>query len=393
MNRALFAVLATVTLDAVGIGLTMPIIPRLLRDVGHIGELGWRFGAFLSLYALMQFIFSPILGLWSDRVGRRPVLLLSQSGAVVDYLFMALAPSLPLLFVGRAIAGITGASMSVASAYIADITPEDQRTRRFGQLSACFGMGFIAGPVIGGLLGGVWVRAPFLAAAALNGVNLILTMLVLRESRRGDSQTAESITFNPLAPLRWAFSFPALLPLLGAYVVLALIGEVGGTIWVLYGEDKFSWNPFTIGISLAGFGLFHALAQAFVSGPVAERWGERTALLCGVAADATAYVLIALATQGWMAFALLPLFCLGGIGNPALQSLLSGQMDEDSQGRLQGVLTSLTSLVSIFGPLVISAAYFASRATFPGFVWVCGAALYIFCLPIFLSKTTTKRTA
>ncbi|MDB5440934.1 MAG: tet, partial [Caulobacteraceae bacterium] len=175
-------ILATVGLDAMGIGLVMPIIPRLLREVGHTADLGWRFGAFLGLYALMQFLCSPILGTLSDRFGRRPVLLVSLAGAAVDYVFMGLAPTLALLFVGRAIAGITGANMAVAQAYIADITPEAQRARRFGLFSAVFGLGFIAGPLLGGLLGGVWVRAPFLAAAVLNGLNFLMAVLFLPES-------------------------------------------------------------------------------------------------------------------------------------------------------------------------------------------------------------------
>src|SRR5271154_192807 len=207
-------VLAIVALDFAGIGLTLPIIPRLLSDVAHTTDLGWRFGAFLSLYALMQFIFSPILGIWSDRIGRRPVLLFSLAGATVDYLFMALAPSLTLLFVGRAIAGITGASLAVASAYITDVSPEAQRARRFGQLNAFQGLGFIAGPVIGGLLGEIWVRAPFLAAAALNGVTFLLTLLILREPERHVQPAAEESFLNPLKPYQWAFSIPALLPLL-----------------------------------------------------------------------------------------------------------------------------------------------------------------------------------
>ena len=168
MNRSIAIILATVALTATGIGLTMPVIPELLREVGHTGDLGWRYGAFLALYALMQFVFSPLLGALSDRFGRRPLLLMSLAGATVDYLFMTLAPTLWLLFIGRAIAGVTGAVSAVASAYIADVTPEDQRARRFGQLGAAFGVGFIAGPAIGGLLGGIWTRAPFLAAAVLN---------------------------------------------------------------------------------------------------------------------------------------------------------------------------------------------------------------------------------
>jgi DHA1 family tetracycline resistance protein-like MFS transporter len=388
-RQGLGVVLAIVALDFAGIGLTLPIIPRLLSEVAHTSDLGWRFGAFLSLYALMQFMFSPILGAWSDRIGRRPVLLFSLAGATIDYLFMALAPSLALLFVGRAIAGITGASLAVASAYIADVSSEGQRVRRFGQLNAFQGLGFIAGPVIGGLLGGIWVRAPFMAAAALNGVTFLVTLFVLREPQRHVHPAGEQSILNPLIPFHWAFSIRPLLPLLLIYVVFALIGQVGGTIWVLYGSDRFAWSPFWIGISIACFGFLHAIAQAFIAGPMAERWGERFALLTGVITDATASVAIAFATKGWMAFALMPLFCLGGVGMPALQSMMTGKVDSRDQGRLQGVLASLNSLVSIAGPLAISAAYFAYRTTFPGLVWVAGAALYLVSLPAMLRVRTS----
>lgn len=379
-------IFTTITLDAAGIGLTLPILPRLLLDVGHTDDLGWRFGAFLGLYALMQFLFSPLLGGLSDRFGRRPVLMLSLAGAALDYLFMALAPSLSLLFVGRAIAGLTGANMAVASAILTDITPEEQRARRFGQLSACFGIGFIAGPAIGGLLGEISVRAPFVAAAVLNAANLVMAFVALRETRVKSGQAPQPrSSFSPLATIRWLVGIRNLVPLVGAYLVLALVGEIGGTIWVLYGQDRFDWQPLTVGLSLAGFGLFHALAQAFIVGPITERWGELRTLLVGILADGTAYVLIALATKGWMAFALLPLFCLGGIGAPALQSLLTARVGGEEQGRLQGALTSLTSFASIVGPLVISTLYFWSRQSFPGLVWVCGAALYLLCLPLVLS--------
>lgn len=375
-------ILATVALDAIGIGLVMPIIPRLLREVGHTGELGWRFGAFLGLYALMQFLCAPLLGALSDRFGRRPVLLTSLAGAAVDYSFMALAPSLAWLFVGRAIAGVTGANMAVAQAYIADVTPEDQRTRRFGLFSAAFGVGFIVGPVLGGLLGAAWVRSPFVAAAALNGLNFLLALVVLPESHRARGGRIAWGALNPLASLRWTAAFPALAPLMIALVILAVVGEVGGTVWVLYGELKFAWDPWTIGLSLAGFGLFHALAQAFVAGPLATRFGERRALAIGIVADAAAYILIAFATKGWMAFLLLPLFCLGGVGQPALASLLSNQVGEDQQGRLQGVLASLASLASVIGPVAIAQIYFASKGEFPGLVWLLGAGLGLSCLPV-----------
>ncbi|UAL09881.1 Tet(A)/Tet(B)/Tet(C) family tetracycline efflux MFS transporter [Caulobacter segnis] len=386
-SKAAFGlILATVALDIAGLGLVMPIIPRLLREVGHTGDLGWRFGAFLGLYALMQFLCAPVLGAISDKVGRRPVLLVSLAGAAIDYVFMAFAPTLAWLFVGRAIAGITGANLAVAQAYIADITPEEQRARRFGLFSAMFGIGFILGPLLGGFLGAAWVRAPFLAAAALNGVNLLMAIFILPESHKGKGGAFDRKAFNPFASLRWAAAFPALLPLMVAFAALNIVGEVGGTIWVLYGEDKFAWDPWTIGFSLAGFGAFTALTQAFVAGPLAERFGERKALTFGILCDAFAYVAIALATKGWMAFLLLPMFCLGGVGQPVIQSLLSRQVGEDQQGRLQGVLASLASLASIIGPVVIAQVYFASRAWFPGLVWVAGAALGLMCLPIFLTR-------
>jgi DHA1 family tetracycline resistance protein-like MFS transporter len=377
--------LTIVALDVAGIGLTLPIIPRLLVEVAHTSDLGWRFGAFLSLYALMQFGFSPILGSWSDRIGRRPVLLFSLAGATVDYLLMAAAPWLALLFLGRAIAGITGASQAVASAYIADVTPEDERAQRFGLLNACQGLGFIAGPLLGGVLGEYWVRAPFIAAALLNAVTFLVTLRVLREPHRAPTARPHTAPLNPFAAFRWAFSLPGLLSLLLIFIVISLIGQVGGTIWIIYGTDRYGWSPFMLGLSMACFGLLHAVAQAFIAGPLTKRWGERIAILIGVITDAIASVLIAFANRGWMPFALLPLFCLGAIGLPALQSLLAKQVDAQSQGKLQGVLASLLSLTSIVGPVVISDVYFATRASFPGLVWVAGAALYIFTLPILVN--------
>ena len=412
MKKIYLVLLATVALDGAGAGLVMPILPKLLRHVGHSSEFGWQFGLFLSIYALMQFICAPLLGSLGDRYGRRPVLLATLAGVTVDYLFMAVAPSYWMLLVGRAIAGIGGASISVASAYVADITPEDQRAQRFGQLSAAMGAGFIAGPVIGGVLGDIWVRAPFLAAAALGALNLLMAVLVLRESPRAptdsaadavarttavdtdaNAATAEPATLNPFAPLRALLRFATLRGMLACYAVLALVGQIGGTIWVLYGEDKFSWDSTTMGLSLAGFGVFHVLAQGLLVGPLTARLGERATLLVGIVADSTAYILIALATSGWMAFALMPLFCVGGIGVPALQALLSARVGADKQGSLQGVLASVASLASIGGPLLISPLYFMSRHTMPGLVWLVGAACYLLCLPLYLERPRAARLA
>ncbi|WP_445680882.1 TCR/Tet family MFS transporter [Radicibacter daui] len=395
MDRRLIPVLATVLIDGMGLALVVPVLPGLLRSVGHLSDLSWLFGAFLGLYALMQFLASPLLGTASDRFGRRPVLLLSLAGAVADYLFMALAPSLALLFLGRAIAGITSASLAIASAAVADITPEAGRTRRFGQLSAAMGLGFIVGPALGGLVGGYSVRAPFLVAALMAAANLALALLFFRETKparpaEGLAEEAGApapVSLNPLAPLRWALSFPVLAPLLGAFILLCMAGQVPGALWVLYGEDRFGWLPVTTGLSLAVFGLFHALIQAFAAGRISRRWGDRVTLVIGMLADATAYLAIAFATRGTVAFALLPFFCLGGIAMPALQSLLSGRVKGEAQGRLQGVLASLNSLVSSAVPLAISAGYFAARQHgAPGLVWIGGAALYLPCLVLVLGR-------
>ena len=382
MNKPLVVILAAVTLDSIGIGLIFPILPALLREITGSGEVSLLYGVIMALYSLMQFIFSPMLGAMSDRFGRRPVLLVSLLGAAVDYLIMAFSPFFWVLLIGRAISGITSANMAVASAYIADITPEEQRARRFGLISACFGIGFIIGPVAGGLLGEYWLRAPFLLAAVLNGVNLLIALFVLPESRRPTGEKPRISALNPLKSVHWALSFAALAPLIAAYFLFGLVGNIPGTVWVLYGHDKFGWDPLLVGLSLAVFGLCHAGSQAFLTGPLTARFGEVKTLVIGMVFDGTAFILIALATQGWMPFALAPLFALGGLGAPALQGLMSRQVDGDRQGELQGVMASVTSLSAIIGPLVGTSVYAATRDVWIGAVWVLGAALYLLAVPI-----------
>src|SRR5260221_9056996 len=213
MNNPLIIVLCVVTLDAIGIGLIFPILPELLRTMAGDGGVSALYGSLLALYALMQFAFAPVLGMLSDRYGRRPVLLISLAGAAIDYIVMATTPFLWLLFVSRAVAGLTAANIAVATAYIADITPEAERARRFGYYQACFGIGFILGPVIGGVLGDIWVRYPFFVAALLNGLNFALALFVLPESHKGERTPLKWSGLNPLIPLRWALSFRVLLPL------------------------------------------------------------------------------------------------------------------------------------------------------------------------------------
>lgn len=385
MNKALIVILAAVLLDAVGIGLIFPILPNLLREVTHASEIETYVGLMLALYSAMQFLFSPVLGVMSDRFGRRPVLLLSLAGAAIDYVVMAFAPSLWLLVVGRAIAGITSANMAVATAYITDISEEQERAKRFGLFHAMFGVGFIIGPVLGGVLGDIWVRAPFLVAAALNAVNFALALFVLPESRKpGQGATFRAAALNPFRPLGWAFAMRGLLPLLAIFVIMNFVGTMYGTVWAIYGQDMFQWNGLTIGLSLAIFGLFHAGAQAALTGPAARLLGERGAMLAGMASELTALVILGVTPFGWVLFALAPLFALGGVGMPALQSLTTRQVDGDNQGKLQGVLASLVSLAAVFGPLFFSSVYFAVKPMGPGLVWIVGGAVYLLALPLLL---------
>lgn len=384
MKKPLLVIYATVLLDAMGLGLVMPILPGLLRSfAGADGRTSMHYGAMLAVYALMQFLFAPILGALSDRFGRRPVLLVSLAGAAVDYLLMAGAPTLGWLYVGRVVAGITGASAAVATAYVTDVTPQAERANRYGQMGAVMGLGFIAGPVLGGLLGEWHLRAPFVAAAIVNAINFGMAVFVLPESRPARADAArERPNLNAFAALHRLDGTPALLPLAGVFAVIVLASQAPATLWILYGQDRFGWSTMVAGLSLAGFGVCHAVVQAAVTGPVVVRLGERAALLVALGVDGAAMLLMAVATRGWMPFALVPLFAIGGMSVPALQATLSAQVDESRQGELQGTLASIASLIGVAGPLVATAAFAATRAAWPGAVWASSAALYLLVLPL-----------
>ncbi|MFV3128721.1 TCR/Tet family MFS transporter [Niveispirillum sp. KHB5.9] len=370
-------IFTTIILDAVGIGLIFPILPSLLREVTHAQEIASHMGVMIALYATMQFIFAPVLGALSDKLGRRPVLLISLAGSVVNYLFLAFAPSLWMLLLGRAIAGLTGANVSVAAAYITDISPQDRRARRFGLLNAMFGIGFIIGPVLGGVLGDHWLRLPFIVAALLNAGNLAMAFTILPESRGPGAGKIDLAALNPLRPLRWALSMKPLLPIILVFFIFSATGEAYGVCWALWGGDSFHWNGFWIGLSLGAFGVCQTLAQILLPGLAVRLLGERRAVLTGVAGVCVALTIMAFITQGWMVFAIMPLFALGSIGTPALQSLASCQVDEAEQGKFQGVLASAVSLASILAPLGFSSVYLSVRWQWPGAVWLCVVALYI----------------
>jgi DHA1 family tetracycline resistance protein-like MFS transporter len=381
-NRPLLVIFAAIVLDAVGIGLIFPILPALLEDVTHSQNVATYIGILTALYAAMQFVFAPVLGSLSDRLGRRPVLLISLAGAAVNYLFLAFAPSLSMLLLGRAIAGLTSANVSVATAYVTDISPEAMRARRFGLLNAMFGLGFIVGPVLGGALGDYWLRLPFIAAAALNGCNLLLAFFMLPESRAPSRERIDLSALNPLRPLRWALSMRSLLPIIFIFFLFSATGEAYGVCWALWGKDAFGWNGLWIGLSLGAFGVCQSLAQAFLPGPAVKLLGERAAILTGIAGTCIALAVLAFATEGWVVFAIMPLFALGGIGVPALQSLATRQVDESRQGQFQGVLASAVSLASVVAPLAFSSFYFVVRAEWPGAIWLFVAVVYAIVTPL-----------
>ncbi|MCM5557024.1 TCR/Tet family MFS transporter [Pleomorphomonas sp. JP5] len=376
MNKPLIVIYAAIVLDAVGIGLIFPILPALLTEVTHAGNVAPYIGIMTALYAAVQFVFAPVLGALSDRIGRRPVLLISLLGAAINYLLLAVAGSLWLLLIGRAIAGLTSANVSVATAYITDITEEDQRARRFGLMNAMFGIGFIVGPVLGGTLGDHWLRLPFIAAAVLNGINLMIALFILPESREPSHQRLDLAALNPLKPLAWVFQVKSLWPLIVIFFLLSATGEAYGTSWALWGRDAFGWSGMMIGLSLGAFGVCQTLAQAVLPGPAAKLLGERAAILTGLTGTCLALIAMAFATQGWIVFVLMPLFALGGIGVPTLQAMATREVSESQQGQFQGVLASALSLASIAAPLGFSSFYAVVRGTWPGAVWLSVVAVY-----------------
>ena len=333
-----------------------------------------------------------MLGALSDNLGRRPVLLISLAGAAINYVVMAFAPQLWMLLIGRAIAGLTSANISVASAYITDITPQDKRARRFGLFNAMFGAGFIIGPVLGGLLGDHWLRLPFIVAAVLNACNLLLALFILPESRTPVRQKIDLAALNPLRPLRWVFSMKGLVPIVLVYFIMSAAGDAYGTCWALWGFDTFQWNGLWIGLSLGTFGLCQMLVQAFLPGPATRLFGERWAVVVGIACACIALAAMAFANQGWIVFAIMPIFALSGIGTPAFQALATRQVDEARQGQLQGILASAVSLASIVAPLAFSTFYFVVRKQWPGAIWLSVIVVNALATPLVFLSTRTARS-
>lgn len=371
----------TLLIDVIGFGIIIPVLPNLIRELqgGDYSDAARIGGWLLFAFSLMQFVFSPVLGNLSDRFGRRPVLLFSLFGFGVDYLIMAFAPNLLWLVVGRLFAGITGASFSTASAYIADVSPPEKRAQNFGLVGAAFGMGFILGPAIGGLLATYGTRIPFYGAAALSLINWLYGYFILPESLPKEKRRAfEWKRANPIGSLAALRKYPVTYGLIASLMLIWLAAHAVQSTWSYFTMGTFGWSEASVGFSLAFVGLLVGLVQGMLIRVTIPRFGQKRSLYYGLAFYTVGLILFALASEGWMMYVFLIPYSLGGVGMPALQGIISAQVPNNEQGELQGALTSLMSITNILGPLLMTNtfAYFTGdRAPihFSGAAFLLGA--------------------
>ena len=382
-KKALLFIFITLLVDCTGIGIIIPVVPTLIQQLtgGSVSDAATYGGWLTFAYAIMQFVFSPILGGLSDRYGRRPVLLISLLGLGIDYLFLFFAPDLWWLFVGRLIAGVCGASFTTASAYIADISTNENRAQNFGMVGAAFGLGFIVGPLLGSVFSQFGVRVPFLAAAALSLLNWIYGYFVLPESlSKENRRTFDWKRANPLGSLLHLKRYPAIFGLIVCMVLIYIAGHAAQSTWTYFTMEKFKWNEQWIGYSISFVGVSVALVQGGLIRYTQKLWGSKKSVFIGLCLYVVGFTLFAFASKGWMMFAFMVPYALAGIAGPSLQSLISGNIPANEQGELQGALTSLISVTSIIGPLLMTGlfSYFTSSASpvyFPGAPFMMGAVL------------------
>ncbi|MCK0167824.1 TCR/Tet family MFS transporter [Jannaschia sp. S6380] len=372
-------ILATVVIESMGIGLILPVMPSLLREVQGVGlsEAAVWGGVLSSSYALMQFLFSPAIGNLSDRFGRRPVLLLSMAVIFLDYILMALAHTIWLLLIGRIIAGIAAATMSTAMAFMADISKPEEKAANFGLISAGFGLGFVLGPAMGGLLAELGPRAPFWAAAMLSGANLLFGLAVLPETLRRQ-RPFDIRRANPLGGLRAVTKLPGLGALLTLWFFYQVANWVYPAVWAYFTQAAFGWEERMVGISLAVYGISMVVVQGGLIRVVIPRLGERRVLAWFVPYNCVLLFCVAFVQHGWIMLALTPLSALGALVQPAIQGLASRVADDDAQGELQGVLASITAIAAIVSPLLMTRIFnLATEGTrdFPGAPFLAAAAL------------------
>jgi DHA1 family tetracycline resistance protein-like MFS transporter len=356
-RKAIFFILVTVLLDVLGLGIVIPVLPHLVADMVQedpSSAARW-FGAITASYALMQFLFAPVAGALSDRFGRRPVLLVSMAAMACNYVVIALAPSLVWLFVARMLVGITGASFTVAGAYVADVSPPEKRAQSFGLVGAMFGLGFIFGPALGGMLGHIGTRVPFWASAAIVAVNFLYGWFVLPESLPVHLRRSFDIRrANPLGGLARLARFPLAASLAVVFALATLAHRSLESVWVLYTAYRYGWRELENGMALAVVGVSSFLVQAGLIRKVVPRIGERRAVVAGLCFSLTGMFFYGLSSSGWMMLATMPVAALGALAMPSLQGLVSRNTPPDEQGSLQGIFASIMSLSSVLAPLVAS---------------------------------------
>jgi DHA1 family tetracycline resistance protein-like MFS transporter len=372
-------IVVTVALDFLAFGIIAPVLPNLIIQFegGNMARASAITGYFGFAWATMQFLFSPVLGAWSDRFGRRPVILLSCLGLGLDYIFMAMAPTLRWLFVGRIISGITTSNVSTAFAYIADVTPAEDRAKRYGMLGAAFGLGFVIGPAVGGLLGHYSLRAPFWAAAGLSLANFLYGCFVLPESLPLEKRAKSAWHMaNPLGSLSLLRSHPELSGLAVVNTFYYMAHQSLPSVFVLYSEYRYGWTTRGVGIALAVVGVCAATVSGGMVGPYVKKFGERFSLLSGLVFGVIGFAGMAVAPKGWALLAAIPFIALWGVAGPAMQSLMSQRVDASSQGKLQGAINSIRALTGMAGPLIFTQ-IFAAAISVTAVVHLPGAPYYL----------------
>ncbi|PTS97485.1 tetracycline resistance MFS efflux pump [Pedobacter sp. HMWF019] len=387
----------TLLIDVIGLAIIIPVFPKLIEGLihGNVSDASRISGLLLVAYAVMQFLCAPLVGNLSDKYGRRPVLLFSLLGFGIDYLFLAFAPTIGWLFVGRIIAGITGASFTTASAYIADVSTPEKRAQNFGMIGVAFGLGFILGPVIGGILGKIDTHYPFYAAAALAFINAIYGFFILPESlSKEHRRPLDWKRCNPLGTLIQLRKYPSVINLSVCLFVVYFAAHAVQSVWTFYTMQKFKWSEDLVGYSLGFIGLMIAVVQGGLIRIAIPKLGQERSIWIGLTLYAIGMVLFGLANKSWMMFAYMIPYALGGIAGPALQGIMTNQVPANEQGELQGGLTSLMSLSSIFGPWFMTYIfYYFTNANapiyLPGAPYFVGAALML--LSAFLAIRSFKK--
>jgi DHA1 family tetracycline resistance protein-like MFS transporter len=391
-KHALAFIFLTILIDTIGFGIVMPVMPQLLVEITgqSLSDVTILAGFLLTTYAVLQFVCGPIMGNLSDRFGRRPVLLASLAAFALDYMLMGFAPTLALLFIGRAIAGVAGAVYSPSMAYIADVTPPEKRAQSFGLIGAAFGIGFIVGPTIGGFLGELGPRAPFFAAAALGALNFVYGLFVLPESLPKERRRAfDWKRANVIGTFTAFRKFPAILAIAGAVFLWQLAHQVYPSTWSFFAKINLSWSEFEIGLSLGFVGVCMIFTQGYLVGRVVPTIGEYRAAIIGVMSGTASMFMLAFATTTSWVYIALAAGAVQGLAYPAMNAIMSKQAPPDQQGELQGGVASMMSLTTIIGPLLLTQTLgnFSrddAAIYFPGAVFLLSGGLAILSLLIFL---------